>query len=551
MAEIGYKKLSANGGFYVYDTATNDIVKVDQTVYTILDDYFTHTSHALKDKYSRKMAEADLKSAMGYLSRAVERGMFKPLLKKDFSMYLDQGFLKKILSENLRFLLLGVTEQCNQRCRYCVYSGKYPGRRTHSLRRMTWDTAIRSIDYFLARNHGEERTSISFYGGEPLLEWDLVKRCVAHIRRRSSPERLTLSTGTNATLLNDEMIDFFIENDVVLFISLDGPARVHDAMRVFRNGRGTHKKVKEALHRIRHKNERYFQTRVCLLATYDEQYDLLDLCRYFSQGLLKDVSARMNHVRDLETCARSISEPESRGYQESLDRLLEAYLEGLRGNAAFNFSLISSVFPRVFRLIPQREIAPTHVMTRPNRACIPGISQLFVSADGLFYPCNHFCFPGYDIGDCRTGIDVEKVYRVLGTYVDFCDDMCQGCWAYRLCWHCFVQAVENGRLSQKKKAENCVKEKQNIVYDLKRFIYLLENEPKSALDNKFSLTARLRRINYLKKQKKEKDQGAKGGSRLRINDLPDESNLKVNKEQKRYKANQPTEFFDKSPLTRV
>ncbi|MBW2142744.1 MAG: radical SAM protein, partial [Deltaproteobacteria bacterium] len=392
----------------------------------------------------------------------------------------------------------------------------------HSDRYMTWEIARKSIDFFLSRASRQDRTSISFYGGEPLLNRDLIKRSVKHIRKNSALEELTVSVGTNATLLDDEMLDFFIENDLVLFISLDGPARVHNVARVFRNGRGTHERVVNALERIRDKNEHYFQNRVCLLATYDEQNDLLEICRYFSQGLLREVSARVNHIRDLDTGARSISEPKTVRYQKSLDALMEVYLEGLRGNTAFNFSLASSVFRRAFRMLPQRETGPASVTTRPNRACIPGISQVFVSSDGLFYTCNHFCAPGYDIGNYQTGLDIDKAYRILETYIDFCEDMCQRCWAYRLCWHCFVQALEQGRLSKRKKAENCIKEKHQIAEDLKRFIYLLENEPRSALSNKFSLASGLKRAESMNRKRKTRGRG----SRLRLYGLPEVPNMR-------------------------
>ncbi|MBW2063187.1 MAG: radical SAM protein, partial [Deltaproteobacteria bacterium] len=458
------------------------------------------------------------RSAIDFIRRATnERGMFQPFFKKDFSMYLDRDFLQAVLSENLRFLLLNVTEQCNQRCAYCVYSGKYTGRRTHSNRFMTWDVARKSIDFFLARASREDRTSISFYGGEPLLKWDLIKRCVKYIHKHSTLERLTVSVGTNATLCNDETIDFLIENDIVLFISLDGPPKVHDAARVYRNGRGTHGKVVDTLRRIRDKNYHYFHSRVCLLATYDENNDLLEVCRYFSNSFFRDLSVRISHIRDLDTDARSLPQSKSREYQKNLNRLMEMYLDGLGGNTVFNFSLASSVFRRVFRLLPQREIARASGMARPNRACIPGISQLFVSSDGLFYTCNHFCSPGYDIGNYQTGIEIEKVHRILETYINFCDDMCQRCWAYRLCWHCFVQALEKGHLNKKRKAENCIQEKHDIAQDLKRFIYLLENEPKAALDNKFSLKSRLQprdSMNNLGKTERT-------GSRIRIDDLPE------------------------------
>ncbi|MBW2063273.1 MAG: hypothetical protein JRI95_17150, partial [Deltaproteobacteria bacterium] len=90
MADIGYKKLSVKGSHYVYDTNTNDLVKVDKAVYQILDDYFKYNPRTLKNKYKNKLPDHDLRSAIDFIRRAInERGMFQPFFKKDFSMYLD------------------------------------------------------------------------------------------------------------------------------------------------------------------------------------------------------------------------------------------------------------------------------------------------------------------------------------------------------------------------------------------------------------------------------------------------------------------------------
>jgi uncharacterized protein len=518
MHEIGYKKISVGGSYYIYDTSTNDLIKVNKTVYRLIDYYIGTIPIASKDKSEKMVSDSDALVVLDFIDRVQrEHGMFQPYRQKDFSMYLDREFLGRVLSQDLRFLLLNVTEQCNQRCTYCLYSGKHIGRRSHDDRFMTWDIARKSIDFFLARASTEDRTSISFYGGEPLLNYELIKQCVKYIRGQETPGRLTVSIGTNATLCNDEMIDFFIENDLVLFISLDGPPDVHDSARVYRNARSTHAKVVDVLRRINEKNRHYFHNRVCLLTTYDERNDLLDVCRYFSQELFNTISVRLNHVRGLEVRSQSIRESNEIRYQQNLDALMEFYLAGLRESIPLNFSFVSSAFRRVFRLLPQREIGSAGVRARPNRACIPGISQLFVSSDGSFYTCNHFCSPGYEIGHYRSGFDIEKIYGLLATYVEYCDELCQQCWAYRLCWHCFVQALENGRISKKKKAKNCIREKHDIVQDLKRFVYLLENEPEDASGYKFSLKSRLRWRNVRYSQIKE----TRKKSRLQIKDLPE------------------------------
>jgi organic radical activating enzyme len=102
-------------------------------------------------------------------------------------------------------MILQVTQQCNLRCQYCAYSGAYYNR-THNSARMSFETAKRAIDFLLARSHESDHVHVGFYGGEPLLEFDLIKRCVDYVKKSVEGRSITFGITTNATLLNDEKI---------------------------------------------------------------------------------------------------------------------------------------------------------------------------------------------------------------------------------------------------------------------------------------------------------------------------------------------------------
>ena len=161
------------------------------------------------------------------------------------------------LNTRLNQLTLQVTQQCNLRCAYCAYSGIYEGNRTHSCLRMDWDTAKKAIDFFLSRTPETSRVVIGFYGGEPLLEFELIKKCVEYAKSQVEGKEIRFNMTTNGTLLSDEVVDFLVENDVMLSISLDGSEEEHDANRKFVNGKGSFSTIIKNIMRIKDRYPEY------------------------------------------------------------------------------------------------------------------------------------------------------------------------------------------------------------------------------------------------------------------------------------------------------
>ena len=523
MADVGYLKLSVSGTFYVYDTSTNDLLKIDQTVYRILDDALRYDSETIKRKYQGKLSQEEISSAIRFINRAKERGLFQPFWRKDFFGYYDDESIKKAISKNLRHLSLNLTERCNLRCTYCVYSGQYRGQRIHNNKSMTWNIARKSIDYFFPRARAIGKTKISFYGGEPLLNWTLLKKCMDYIRKKSPLPYLELDVLTNATLLRDEIIDFFIENDVILSVSLDGPSRIHDAARIYRNGRGSYAQVMEALEKIRRKDPEYFHRRVVIISSFNMNNNISSIYDYFSRGMFRDIFVRIKRIRDFDTGAYTVSKADRLRYQKGLDGLIERYLKSLKKGIAFKFSDLYHTFPLVFEKFPQRTIGPSKRSTRPNRICIPGVKQLFVGSDGHFYPCYNFAHQGYDIGNCKIGLEIPKIRKLIQTYAGYCDAMCQECWAFRLCAHCFMHTLENGQMSKKRKMEHCLRERERIAKDLRRFVHIWEQEAKYAYHDDLSLHAIVRSY----QQETTSRQRILKSKRIIIENLSEEENIGV------------------------
>ncbi len=132
-----------------------------------------------------------------------------------------------------------LTWNCNLNCTYCYETNK-------TKRKMDWDTARKGIDFFMKySNH----VNFQFFGGEPLLQFDLIKKITDYLRDYY-PNRYALSIYTNGTLIDNKVLEFFKKNNVFLTLSMDGSEETQDLNRVYKNNKGTFSKLLPILNKI-------------------------------------------------------------------------------------------------------------------------------------------------------------------------------------------------------------------------------------------------------------------------------------------------------------
>lgn len=159
------------------------------------------------------------------------------------------GYIGRI--RNLRLVL---TERCNLACDYCFVRQNNQDKKQD----MTLEALYMALDLMIEKNRGYE-TEIHFFGGEPLLKWDLIQRAVRYMNRavkRKLLSQVHYAITTNATLITPQISKFFKENDFEVSISIDGGERINDLYRKDSQGRGTYKKVKWAFDILERDNNR-------------------------------------------------------------------------------------------------------------------------------------------------------------------------------------------------------------------------------------------------------------------------------------------------------
>lgn len=371
--------------------------------------------------------------------------------------------IETIVRNNINQIVLQITQNCNLRCSYCTYSGNYYNR-THSKKSMDVKTALAAVDFLMLHSSGVEEVAISFYGGEPILEFELIKSVVHYVKQNYPEKKVRYNLTTNLTMFNDYVIDFLIKNDVSVMISIDGPEKVQDKYRVFSNGKGSYSTVVSNAKRICEKSKEYFAK--CLTNTvispgsdYRDILDFLDGDELF--GPLYSTSTLVND--DDSKIPISYDDDYYCIYKKEKFKLMLAML-GLIDFESVS-SLVKADLTEILKMDRLLLIGGTHRMKahHPGGPCIPGQKRVFVDVNGYFYPCEKIAeVDNFKIGDITHGLDYEKIRQMIN--VGKCtEDECLKCWAFLYCGTCVAKMVTEGRISRKKRLEQCGNTKDNLL----------------------------------------------------------------------------------------
>lgn len=452
--------------YYCFDAPTGTILNVDNDMFKLLRDSLEN------DGIDLAKAACELKKE-GYLMEG------SPIKHIDHK-YTE--YIPDLLQRQLSNMILQVTQGCNFRCKYCVYSeDKNNLQRGHSSKQMNWSVAKKAIDFLWERSVDSKYIRIGFYGGEPLLNFLLIKRTIEYCEERFSGKSLLFNLTTNGSLLNKEMMLFFAEHHVTVMISLDGPKRLNDENRVFANGKGTYDSVISNI-KLAHQVVPDWSDTMKLSMVMDPQNDLDEINLLFSEEEFRNfddnslTAAIVSDAFDDNKTIISENFIEKSAYQEFL-----AVLFDLGHISDENVSLIAkqSWYSKKSIMERMQSTTPLFETDAPGGPCIPGHTRLFCNVEGKLYPCERVSelSESMCIGDIENGFYLPNVSQLLNVG-QIRGDVCKECWCFRFCSICATGVCDSeGKLSADKKEESCLKIKaqmENYMYESLLYRELLE-----------------------------------------------------------------------------
>lgn len=451
-------------GYYVFDVNTNRIYKVKDTVYSALDKI-------------RQGKEAKIDHAA---AATIEKMRENGLLKKDRPKRMKHpatDYMEHYLNHKIEGITLQVTQECNFRCTYCPYTQENEMNRRHKKNKMSFETAKKGIDFLQTHSRDAERVSVSFYGGEPLLEFDLIQYAVDYAQKSFAGKPLWLNMTTNCSLLNEEMLDFFEKVDMHITVSLDGPKDIHDNNRRFAaNGCGTFDAVMKKLKLIERGYPNFLQKNVSFNVVLDpsKAFDCVNQM-FMDYDVLKNSSLVQSGAIDdrFTDHANTYSEEyiKESGYDAFL--ILASQIGWIdRSKLSPATRQRAAGMENLKKTFDKQSI--TEEMSHGG-PCTVGARKLFMDVQGRFFPCERVSetSPEMLIGSVDAGFDMKQVDRLLNVG-RLTETKCRNCWAINHCTICAGMIDDGHALSVAKNFQMCDEVKANIDYQIREHIAVQE-----------------------------------------------------------------------------
>ena len=407
-----------NGYHIVLDTCSGAVHSVDEVAYDIIALFPDHSREeiiaAMLKKYGGRpdVDRGELEQCLDDVQALKDAGkLFTP------DTFEPLAFDFKARNTVVKALCLHVAHTCNLNCFYCFASqGKFHGERAL----MSFEVGRQAIDFLVAHSGGRTNLEVDFFGGEPLMNWQVVKDIVAYARSLEAEhhKRFRFTLTTNGVLVDDEVIDFANREMHNVVMSLDGRKEVHDRFRKDYAGRGSYDVIVPKFQKFaKARGERDYYIR----GTYthhntDFTRDIFHMADLgFTQLSMEPVVCPPD-----DPCALTEEDmPVLFEQYELLAReMLRREKEG-RGFTFYHYMLDLTHGPCIYKRIS---------------GCGSGTEYMAVTPWGDLYPCHQFVNdPAYLLGNIWDGVTNEKVRDEFKLCNAYARPECQDCWAKLYC----------------------------------------------------------------------------------------------------------------------
>ena len=408
-----------NGYNIVLDTCSGGVHVVDDVAYDVIALFPDHTEAeivaALLEKYrDRPDVTADeLRECIADVRQLRDSGqLYTPDTFAELA-----GTFKERSGDVVKALCLHVAHTCNLNCAYCFASqGRYHGERAL----MSFDVGKQALDFLIEHSGTRKNLEVDFFGGEPLMNWDVVKRLVEYARSvekaRGKNFRFTLTT--NGMLIDDDVIDFANREMSNVVLSLDGRKEIHDRARVDYHGQGSYDRVVPKFQKLvkARGGKNYYMRGTFTHANPDFTKDLFHMADLgFTELSMEPVVCAPDDPAALTPDDLEIVKQQ---YELLAVEMLRREREG-RPITFYHYMLDLSGGPCVYKRIS---------------GCGSGTEYMAVTPTGDLYPCHQFVGEeAYKLGDIWNGVTENAVREQFRACNAYARPECADCWARLYC----------------------------------------------------------------------------------------------------------------------
>lgn len=404
-----YYKFSRNGINILIDIPSGAVHVIDEITNEIINQLEKGVKREEIVKVLSHFPQHEVEQALEELGQLVDK---KYLFTED-----NGGEITKPNSDIVKALCLHVAHDCNMRCKYCfASSGHFGGERTL----MDIETAKKAVDFILEKSGPRKNCEIDFFGGEPLMNFPLIKEVITYAREREKEynKHIRFTLTTNGLALTKEVQDFVNDHGLSTVLSLDGRKEVNDNMRKTVQGEGTYEQIIDKYREfVQSRNNRNYYVRGTFTA---ENLDFAEDVKHIVEQGFTEVSVEPVVV------------PENKGYaltfehlnklKEEYWKLTDIYLDYYKKDKPFNF----------FHFNINIDGGPC--AAKRVSGCGAGVEYLAIAPNGDIYPCHQFVGnKEFIMGNLNTSFSGDKIKEAFLQSSLFEKEDCIRCWARYYC----------------------------------------------------------------------------------------------------------------------
>lgn len=406
-----------NGYDIVLDVNSGAIHVVDDVTYDVIAYINEHSveqysKEALLEAVSEKYDRTEVEEALGEVQELIDgEALFTKDTYEDYIM----DFKKR--PTVVKALCLHIAHDCNLACQYCfAEEGEYHGRRAL----MSFEVGKKALDFLIANSGSRRNLEVDFFGGEPLMNFQVVKDLVAYGREQEKlhDKKFRFTLTTNGVLLNDEIMEFCNKEMGNVVLSIDGRKEVHDKMRPFRKGAGSYDLIVPKFRKFAESRnqDKYYVRGTFTHYNTDFAADVLHLADLgFKQISVEPVVAEPSE-------SYAITEEDLPKLFEEYDKLAAEMVERHKDGRDFNF----------FHFMIDLEGGPC--VAKRLSGCGSGTEYLAVTPWGDFYPCHQFVGnEKFLMGNVDEGVkntELRDEFKCCNVYAK---EKCKNCFAKFYC----------------------------------------------------------------------------------------------------------------------
>lgn len=395
----------------VLDVVSGAIHVVDRLVFRILDYYPGNSDIFIEQRLKGEYSIEDIREGLEEIRYLESKGLL-------FSQDIYKDIAKQRYSDNVvKALCLHVAHDCNLSCRYCFASqGDFNGERLL----MDSETAFKAVDFLIEKSANRRNIEIDFFGGEPLLNLDVVKKTVEYGRARAREFNKTLkfTLTTNALALDQDVIEYLDDNMHNVVLSLDGRPEVNDRMRCYRDGTGSYNAIVGNIRSfVQRRSDRSYFVR----GTFTREN--LDFCNdvlHIANLGIKSLSVEPVVCESQESY--SIREEDLNAIMDEYDRLFDECLKRMGTPEEFSF----------YHFKANLYNGPCAI--KRISGCGAGNQYIAVTPEGDLYPCHQFVGDqSFLMGNIYDGLLDKHISAIFRDAHIYNKEDCRDCWARLWC----------------------------------------------------------------------------------------------------------------------